>query len=145
MEKLSDKNFNAVQVGKMSDLSNYVLQLAPGVEIKGKVFLGEELQLTGSNISFQSFPIGGESGFYHTHKSHEEIYIFLSGHGEFQVDNKSFTVEEGSVVRVSPEGKRSVRNTGETPLVMCCLQYKSNSFTDEDSRDGVILNDPVKW
>ena len=61
------------------------------------------------------------------------------------MDGQVFPVEEGSVVRVSPSGKRSVRNNGTTPLVMLCVQYRGDTFTAEDATDGVILNEPVKW
>ena len=76
---------------------------------------------------------------------HEELYFFLKGKGEFQVDGEIFPISEGSVVRVSPAGKRSVRNNGKEPLVMLCVQYRGGTFTAEDAADGVILNEPVKW
>ena len=83
--------------------------------------------------------------FLHTHKTHEELYFFLSGEGEFQVDGKIFPIGEGSVVRVAPAGRRSVRNTGREALVMLCVQYKGGTFTAEDAADGVILNEPICW
>lgn len=139
------ENFCAISVGKLSELGDYVLELSPEVKIPGKVFGGAALQATGSEFSFQMFQPGTETGFLHTHKNHEELYFFLSGKGEFQVDGQVFPVEEGSVVRVSPDGKRSVRNNGTTPLVMLCVQYRGGTFTAEDATDGVILNEPVKW
>lgn len=139
------ENFSAISVGKLSELGDYVLELSPEVKIPGKVFGGAALQATGSEFSFQMFQPGTETGFLHTHKDHEELYFFLSGKGEFQVDGQVFPVEEGSVVRVSPDGKRSVRNNGTTPLVMLCVQYRGGTFTAEDATDGVILNEPVKW
>lgn len=139
------ENFNAISVGKLSELSDYVIELSPEVKIPGKVFGGAALQATGSEFSFQMFQPGTETGFLHTHKNHEELYFFLAGKGEFQVDGQVFPVEEGSVVRVSPDGKRSVRNNGTTPLVMLCVQYRGNTFTAEDATDGVILNEPLKW
>lgn len=139
------ENFSAISVGKLSELGDYVLELSPEVKIPGKVFGGAALQATGSELSFQMFQPGTETGFLHTHKNHEELYFFLSGKGEFQVDGQVFPVEEGSVVRVSPDGKRSVRNNGTTPLVMLCVQYRGGTFTAEDATDGVILNEPVKW
>ena len=139
------ENFSAINVGKMSELGEYVLELAPGVKIPGKVFCGRALGTTGSEFSFQSFQPGTETGFLHTHKNHEELYFFLSGTGEFQVDGHVFPISEGSVVRVSPAGKRSVRNNGTTPLIMLCVQYKSATFTEEDATDGNILSEPVKW
>ena len=100
---------------------------------------------TGGEFSFQSFAPGAGTGFLHTHKNHEELYFFLKGQGEFQVDGQVFPVSEGSVVRVAPAGKRSVRNNGNEPLVMLCVQYRGNTFTAEDAADGVILNEKVLW
>lgn len=138
-------HFSAVSTGSFSELNEYVLPVAPGMEIQGKVFMGQALQTTGAEISFQSYAPGKETGFLHTHQTHEELYIFVSGKGEFQVDGKVFPVAEGSVVRVAPEGKRSVRNNGTEPLVMICVQYKANAFTAQDATDGQILQEPVKW
>lgn len=142
---ISEKNVTAANFGKMANLNEYVLELGPNVKIPGKVFGGQAVGATGSEFSFQSFAPGTETGFLHTHKCHEELYFFLSGNGEFQVDGKVFAVGEGSVVRVAPDGKRSVRNNGSEPLVMLCVQYRGNTFTADDSADGVILNDKVEW
>lgn len=139
------ENFTAINVGKFNELSDYVLELAPEVKIPGKVFCGAVLETTGSELSFQMFQPGTETGFLHTHKNHEELYIFLGGTGEFQVDGAIFPISEGSVVRVAPAGKRSVRNNGTTPLVMLCIQYKGATFTQDDAADGNILSEPVKW
>lgn len=146
IEKVAEaKNFAVVNFGELSGLGEYELRLGPEVKIPGKVFGGAALRTTGGDFSFQLFQPGTETGFLHTHKNHEELYFFLSGKGEFQVDGQVFPVEEGSVVRISPNGKRSVRNNGTAPLVMLCVQYRGNTFTAEDATDGVILNELVKW
>lgn len=138
-------NYKAVNVGRMAELGEYVLELSPEVKIPGKVFLGQALQATGAELSLQSFQPGTETGFLHTHKQHEELYFFVSGQGEFQVDGQVFSVKEGSVVRVAPAGRRSVRNNGSEPLVMLCVQYRGNTFTAEDAADGELLGEPVAW
>ncbi|WP_455629083.1 cupin domain-containing protein [Parabacteroides chinchillae] len=146
VSKNSDgKNYTAVEVGKMNELSQYTLVLSPEIQIPGKVFLGTLLGTTGGEISFQSFAPNSETGFLHTHKTHEELYFFISGKGEFQVDDKVFTISEGSVVRVAPEGRRSVRNNSNDSLVMICVQYKANAFSSDNITDGVILADKVNW
>ena len=146
LKKIADgENFSAISVGKFAELNDYVLELSPEIKIPGKVFGGAALQTTGGEFSFQVFQPGTETGFLHTHKVHEELYFFLKGEGEFQVDGKIFPVAEGSVVRVSPAGKRSVRNNGTEPLLMLCVQYRGNTFTAEDAVDGNLLNEPVKW
>ncbi len=139
------ENVMAVDFGKLGNLGEYVLELSPEVKIPGKAFGGALVGATGGEFSFQSFAPGTETGFLHTHKNHEELYFFLSGKGEFQVDGKVFPISEGSVVRVAPDGKRSVRNNGTEPLVMLCVQYRGATFTAEDAADGVILNEKVEW
>ncbi len=146
IEKIATaENFSAVNVGKLDELGDYLLELGPEVKIPGKVFGGVALGATGGEFSFQIFRPGTETGFLHTHKNHEELYFFLKGKGEFQVDGQIFPVSEGSVVRVAPDGKRSVRNNGSEPLIMLCVQYRGNTFTAEDAADGNILDVPVKW
>ncbi|HIU89629.1 MAG TPA: cupin domain-containing protein, partial [Candidatus Caccomonas pullistercoris] len=105
-------HFSAISVGKLSELGSYELQLGPGVKIPGKVFGGSAVGATGGEFSFQVFAPGTETGFLHTHKTHEELYFFLGGRGEFQVDGQVFPIGEGSVVRVAQAGRRSVRNNG---------------------------------
>lgn len=146
IEKIAEaKNFTAVSVGRLNELGDYVLELGPEVKIPGKVFGGVAAGATGGDFSFQVFQPGTETGFLHTHKQHEELYFFLAGKGEFQVDGQILPVGEGSVVRVAPDGRRSVRNNGTGPLVMLCVQYHGATFTADDAADGVILGDRVEW
>lgn len=139
------ENFGAVNVGRFSEIGEYVMQLGPAAKIVGKVFGGAAVGATGGDFSFQLFQPGTESGFLHTHVTHEELYFFLSGEGEFQVDGKVFPVAEGSVVRVSPAGHRSVRNNGKAPMLMLCVQYRGNTFGKDDASDGHVLPDKVEW
>ena len=60
-------NFKAVNLGRMSDLNEYVLELGPEVKIPGKVFGGAALGATGGEFSMQVFQPGTETGFLHTH------------------------------------------------------------------------------
>ena len=141
------KNYSAVNVGKISEIKDYELPMGPDFTLKGKVFAGQALGTTGSELSFQTLVPGQDSGFLHTHKTHEELYIILKGEGQYQVDGEIFPVTEGSIVRVAPDGKRALKNTGSEDLTMLCIQYKANAFTDTDSpmTDGTILEDQLKW
>lgn len=138
-------NYSAADFGRLADIKDYVLELGPDVKIPGKVFGGQAVGATGAEFSFQVFAPGMQTGFLHTHTTHEELYFFLAGKGEMQVDGTIVTVQEGSVVRVAPAGKRSVRNNGTEPLVMLCVQYRADAFTAADATDGTLLPDPVQW
>ena len=141
------KNFKAVSVGMVNEIIEHELPMGPDFIIKGKVFVGQAVGATGSELSFQTLVPGQDSGFLHTHKTHEELYIILKGEGQYQVDGEIFPVSEGTVIRVAPNGKRALKNTGNENLTMLCIQYKSNAFTEADSpmTDGVILQDELKW
>ena len=148
IEKISTgKNYAAVNVGKMNEIIEHELPMGPDVIIKGKVFAGQAVGATGSELSFQTLVPGQDSGFLHTHKTHEELYIILKGEGHYQVDGEVFPVSEGAIIRVSPEGKRALKNTGNDNLTMLCIQYKANSFTEADSpmTDGEILQEKLTW
>ena len=140
------RNFKAVSVGNINQIIEHELPMGPNV-IQGKVFVGQAVGTTGSELSFQTLVPGQDSGFLHTHKTHEELYIILRGKGTYQVDDEQFPVGEGTIVRVSPDGRRALKNTGSEPLTMLCIQYRANSFTEADSpmTDGVILQDELKW
>ena len=141
------KNYAAVNVGKMNEIIEHELPMGPAVTIKGKVFAGQAVGATGSELSFQTLVPGQDSGFLHTHKTHEELYIILKGEGHYQVDGEVFPVSEGAIIRVSPEGKRALKNTSNENLTMLCIQYKANSFTEADSpmTDGEILQEKLTW
>lgn len=141
------KNYAAVNVGKMNEIIEHELPMGPDVIIKGKVFAGQAVGATGSELSFQTLVPGQDSGFLHTHKTHEELYIILKGEGHYQVDGEVFPISEGAIIRVSPEGKRALKNTGNDNLTMLCIQYKANSFTEADSpmTDGEILQEKLTW
>ena len=72
------KNFTVVNVGKLSGIKDYILPLG-NIEIPGKVFVGGALHATGSELSFQTFAPGQDSGFLHKHRNHEELYFILKG------------------------------------------------------------------
>ena len=143
----SGKNYSAVSVGKMNEIIDHELPMGPNVTIQGKVFAGQAVGATGSEFSFQTLVPGQDSGFLHTHKTHEELYFILKGEGQYQVDGEIFPVSEGTIIRVAPDGKRALKNTGNENLTMLCIQYKANAFTEADSpmTDGTILQEELKW
>ena len=66
----SGKNYKVINVGKFSDLMDYELPLGPDFTLHGKVFAGQAVGATGSDLSFQTLVPGQDSGFLHTHKTH---------------------------------------------------------------------------
>ena len=133
-------NFTAVSAGSFDELGGFELPMGGGATVKGKVFTGAALKSTGMEMSLQTMAPGQESPFVHAHKKHEELYMVIKGEGEFRVDDKVFPIAEGSLVRIAPAGKRSLRNTGKDNLVVMCIQYMADSFGPDDTPagDGII-------
>ena len=133
----SGTNFTAVNGGKFADLLN---------NYKGKLFLKDALKLTSAEVSLSALPPKGEVPFLHSHKQNEEIYIGISGEGQFLVDGQTFPISEGSVVRVSPKGNRCIRNTSASvPLTFICFQAAEGSLNQWVMEDGIISEEKAKW
>lgn len=105
----------------------------------GKLFLGEALGLTGMEVSLNILPPGVSVPFFHRHREHEELYLVLSGKGEFKVDGKLYPVEEGSAIRIAPEGVRSWRNSGEEAMVYIVIQAAEGSLAQQGIADGELV------
>lgn len=111
---------------------------------KGRLMLGQELGLTGCEVSMNSLPAGKYTPFVHAHKMNEEFYIVISGDGAFYVDGEEFSIQEGSLVRVAPAGERAIK-AGEAGLVYVCIQAQANSLTQSTENDGVLNQSKASW
>lgn len=141
-----NKNYTAINIGKLQDVEAYSL-IHPklGTEIKGKLFLKEPTKTTGTEISFTTIPPKSELGYFHIHTKDEETYIILKGSGYYQVDDDCFPIQEGSVIRVAPEGVRGLCNTSDENMVYICIQSKENSLEEYTTQDGKRVASTPKW
>lgn len=108
------------------------------VSVSNKSFIGEQLGLTGCEISFGQLEAGQAVPFLHTHKQNEEVYIITKGDGTFSVDGEDFEVSTGHVVRVATAGKRGIK-AGESGIEYICIQAKEGSLTQKTADDGIIF------
>ena len=133
----SGANFTAVDGGKFSDLlANH----------KGKLFLKDLIKSTSSEISLSALPPKEGVPILHTHRANEEIYIVISGEGQYLVDGQVFPIKEGSVVRVAPEGKRCIRNTSaKDQLTFICFQAKAGSIGAVGMGDCEVPEQKPEW
>ena len=139
-------NHTAIDLGQVDQLMDYSYRHPKrNQEIKGKVFIGEIIKSTSEEISFTIIPPKAEMPFLHQHKNHEEIYVFLKGSGQFQVDDSLFDVSEGSVIRISPNGKRTYRNNSDNPLIFLCIQNQVGSLDNFQVEDGFLAEGEILW
>jgi mannose-6-phosphate isomerase-like protein (cupin superfamily) len=138
------KNFTAFESGGRKEWPDHVVRL-PGLELLGKQFLKDMLNLTGCEISLNSLKPGTGMPFYHTHQQNEEVYIFIQGKGQMQVDGEVIEVQEGSIVRIAPNGLRTWRNNSKEPLLYIVVQMREDSLNQYGLGDGVVPEKAVAW
>ncbi|PIQ85679.1 MAG: cupin [Candidatus Omnitrophica bacterium CG11_big_fil_rev_8_21_14_0_20_45_26] len=146
IQKVKGKNFLAIHFGPWHTLSEYSIK-HPDLDeaYPGKIFLRDLLGLSGSQISLNQFPPGAVMPFSHRHQVNEEVYVFIKGKGQFYIDGEIIPVEEGTVIRVGPEGIRNWRNDSNEPLYYVVIQTKQGSLTQETVNDGKRSFDPITW
>lgn len=140
------KNYKIQNIGSLNELNQYTFspEGAP-FEIEGKLFLGGLLGLTSMEVSLNKESPGTGIGFFHRHHNNEELYIFISGNGEMQIDDEILSVKEGSTVRVQPEAKRAWWNTGKDDLIFFVIQAPSGGLNTSALEDGEIIEGSVPW
>ncbi len=145
-EVRTGQNFAVVDLGSFSGLDQFSFELsALNLEVAGKLFLNQLLNLTSAEISFNKLAPRQSLPFYHKHRLNEEIYLFIKGNGEFQVDDYIFPVSEGTVVRVDCNGERCWRNNSDEDLYYIVIQARAGSYQGGTSEDGIGVEKRVSW
>jgi mannose-6-phosphate isomerase-like protein (cupin superfamily) len=137
-------NFTAYETGAKKNWPAHTVEL-PGLTIPGKHFLKEMLGLTGCEISINSMAPGADMPIYHHHHQNEEIYIFIQGKGQVQVDAAVIDVKEGTIVRIAPNGERTWRNNSNEPLLYIIIQAKENSLAQYGLGDATVPEKTTVW
>ena len=146
IEKTAAHNFTVADIGPLENLNRHAYKhpLLPKAA-PGKVFLKDLLGLTGMEVSMNRFAAGARMPFAHRHRENEELYIFIRGRGQFQVDGRVIEVREGTVLRVAPEGARAWRNHSEEDLYYICVQARAGSGLAPEIADAENIRKLVRW
>jgi mannose-6-phosphate isomerase-like protein (cupin superfamily) len=138
-------NFTAYESGATKDWPAHTVEL-PGLgEILGKLFLKDLVGFTGCEISINSMAPGAGMPIYHQHQQNEEVYIFIQGKGQVQVDGEVIDVQEGTIVRIAPNGERIWRNNSSDPLLYIIIQVRENSLNQHGLGDAIVPEKAVIW
>ncbi|KIR03987.1 hypothetical protein P261_02802 [Lachnospiraceae bacterium TWA4] len=101
--------------------------------------LHDILGLTGAEISVNNLQAGEGVPFFHSHKQNEEIYIVFKGKGVAIIDDETFDLVPGDVIRVAPEAKRKFSASQDVGVSYICIQVKENSIEQFTDADGVLV------
>lgn len=136
---IQGKHFTAEHIGPFETLLQRDF-----MGFHGKYFIGNELGLTGCEVSLNRLPAGKGMPFVHSHQKNEELYIVLRGSGIFYADGEEFPIQEGSLIRVAPEGERAWK-AGDEDLYFICIQAEAGSLSQSTLEDGIRLKTRASW
>ena len=132
-------NFSVAHTGPLEDLLKREF-----MGFHGKYFIGKDLGLTGCEVSLNRLPAGKGMPFVHSHKKNEELYIVLKGSGIFYMDGEEFPIQEGSLIRVAPDGERAWM-AGDEDLYFICIQTEAGSLSQATLEVGVRTASKASW
>ena len=76
----------------------------------------------GNNLVLSStFLRANQSTNGHEHKGQEEVYLFVDGQGQMEIDNYKFDVKAGDVICIEDGEFHRVHNTGHFGLYFVCV------------------------
>lgn len=139
------RNFSLFNAGDWKDLGQHGFIHPLLGKVWGKLFLKDRLKLTGMEVSFGVLRPGHGLPFLHSHRQNEELYIFVHGKGQLQVDGEVLEVREGTAVRVAPDGARAWRNNSTGDLHYIVIQAKAGSLETGTITDGKEVPGAPDW
>ena len=141
----SGKNYKAINIGNFDELEQYeFIHPKFGTKDPARIFVGELLETTGSELSVRKLAPGTTIPFLHKHHKNEEVYIFLNGSGQFCVDGDIFQVSEGSIIKVATDGSRSLKNDSDEFMIYMVIQALEGSLQQYNVLDGYRVAGEVK-
>lgn len=139
------QSYTQADAGPMSGWSGFRFQFGDNPPAP-KRFLKGELGLTGMEVSLNCMPVGAGMPFLHRHQKNEEVYLFLTGEGEFQAGDQVLPITPGACFRCSPELPRAWRNTGPTPMEFVVIQAEAGGYSGQGQiADGEVVAEPPAW
>lgn len=140
------RNFSKLELGNLENIGKHSFGIPVMPKpLEGKKFLKEDLALTSMEVSINKMEPGTGMPFYHQHTENEELYIFIKGQGEFQIDDETFPVREGTAIRIAPNGVRIWRNNSTEALYYIVIQAKAESIGGSAIVDGKMVKKEVSW
>lgn len=103
-----------MQVVSINDIGGEVVKDTEVYELKDNKLLND-LVLSSTFLRANQNTTG------HTHEGQEEVYMFIKGRGEMDIDGKRFNVREGDCVLIEDGEFHKVFNTGHLGLYFVCV------------------------
>ncbi|PQO36178.1 cupin domain-containing protein [Bremerella cremea] len=140
-----DQRYGYVNAGPLDQWGGFRFQLRDMPPVP-KRFLKSELNLTGMEVSLNCCPAGAGMPFAHKHCKNEEVYVFLTGEGEFQAGEDILPISPGACFSCPPEMTRAFRNTSSVPMEFIVIQAEAGTYSGSgETNDGEIVPNALVW
>ena len=116
----------------LTDVENMAPKFGMG-EMGEARFARQALGAESIGLAHYKMNAGKRVGFGHRHKQAEEVYVVLSGSGQFNVDDDVFRVAERDIVHVKPD---AMREWEAGPDGLELLAFGGHAEDDADMQPG---------
>lgn len=133
-------NYEIVDIGGLDRWRDHHGGFGAARSRDGRRVVDHELAMQYIGMTANALEPGEEAGYWHTHRTVEELYVFLSGTGQMGLDDDVVDVGPGSVVRVGQDVWRTWRAhpDGSEQLRWLCIRSGGGQLPhipDDGSRD----------
>lgn len=140
-------DFQRIDIGGLDEWRAFYGGFVPERSRDGRRVLDHELPMQFIGVTANSLEPGEEAGYWHTHSSDEELYIFLAGTGQMGLDDEVVDVGPGTTIRVGQGVMRTWRclPTSEGNLRWLCIRGDGGELPhlpDDATRDDAR---PMPW
>jgi uncharacterized cupin superfamily protein len=139
--------FQQIELGALDDWRAHFGGFVPERSRDGRRVIDHELPMQFVGVTANALEPGEDAGYWHSHASDEELYIFLEGHGQMGLDDQVVEVRPGTSIRVGQGVMRTWRCTPESPTMLrwLCIRGDGGSLPhlpDDATRDE---ERPMPW
>jgi mannose-6-phosphate isomerase-like protein (cupin superfamily) len=103
-----------MQVVSMKDIGGDIVK-------DNSVYLLKDNKKLNNLVLSSTFLRANQNTTGHKHNGQEEVYMFVSGNGEMEIDGKRFNVREGDCILIEDGEFHKVYNTGHLGLYFVCV------------------------
>lgn len=133
-------DYQVTQLGPLDPWRAHYGGFVPDRSREGRRVVDHELPMQYVGMTANALVPGEEAGYWHTHSSDEELYVFLAGEGQMGLDDDVVDVSAGSCIRVGQGVWRTWRALPESPTELRWLCIRGDGadlphLPDDAQRD----------
>jgi mannose-6-phosphate isomerase-like protein (cupin superfamily) len=140
-------DYQVVNVGSPNQWRKFFGGFSPDSSRDGRRVVDHEIKNQFIGLTVNALEPGESAGYWHTHSEIEELYVFISGHGQMGLDDDLVEVSAGDVVRVGQNVLRTWRakpDSGEQ-LQWLCIRAGGTQLTQFPSDARLDFEKPLPW